>query len=109
MSSAPILSTWFVYNTKLVLVVLIGCAVWLFAMFSLSQVLSKGVIVQHGYKTIGVTAANAVLSGTVSFMLSVGPNLAPVVQILAYCVLPSESVVADGTNVDTEKCFRTQV
>ncbi|XP_051989609.1 LOW QUALITY PROTEIN: alpha-2-macroglobulin-like protein 1 [Xyrauchen texanus] len=73
------------------------------------MVLSKGGIVQHGYKTIGMTASNAVLSGTVSFMLSVGPNLAPVVQILAYCILPSESVVADGTNVDTENCLRTQV
>ncbi|XP_051551628.1 alpha-2-macroglobulin-like protein 1 [Myxocyprinus asiaticus] len=73
------------------------------------MVLSKGVIVKHGYETIQVTASNAVLSGTVSFMLSVGPNLAPVVQILAYCVLPSESVVADGKHVDTENCLRTQV
>ncbi|XP_051551566.1 alpha-2-macroglobulin-like protein 1 [Myxocyprinus asiaticus] len=73
------------------------------------MVLSKGVIVQHGYQKVEVTASNAVLSGTMSFMLSVAPNLAPVVQILAYCVLPSASVVAVGTDFDTEKCLRTQV
>ncbi|XP_051985118.1 alpha-2-macroglobulin-like protein 1 [Xyrauchen texanus] len=72
------------------------------------MVLSKGAIVQHGYQKVEVTA-NAVLSGTVSFMLSVTPKLAPVVQILAYCILPSASVVAVGTDFDTEKCLRTQV
>ncbi|XP_051551679.1 alpha-2-macroglobulin-like protein 1 [Myxocyprinus asiaticus] len=73
------------------------------------MVLSKGVIVQHGYQKVEVTASNAVLSGTVSFVLSVEPNLAPVVQILAYCVLPSASVVADGTDFVTENCLRAKV
>ncbi|XP_051984551.1 alpha-2-macroglobulin-like protein 1 [Xyrauchen texanus] len=73
------------------------------------MVLSKGVIVEHGYQKVEVTASNAVLSGTVSFQLSVEPNLAPVVQILAYCFLPSASVVADGIDFVTEYCLRTKV
>ncbi|XP_016394935.1 LOW QUALITY PROTEIN: pregnancy zone protein-like [Sinocyclocheilus rhinocerous] len=38
-----------------------------------------------------------------------GADLAPAVQILAYCVLPSENVVARSTKFDIEKCFKNTV
>ncbi|RXN18980.1 alpha-2-macroglobulin-like protein [Labeo rohita] len=58
------------------------------------MVLSRGVIVHHGYEKIEVKTSNGTASGTVSFKLSVGADLAPAMQIQAYCVLPSENVVA---------------
>ncbi|XP_026066431.1 alpha-2-macroglobulin-like protein 1 [Carassius auratus] len=72
------------------------------------MVLSKGVIVLHGFQTVQVRALNAP-SGTVSFQLSVSVDMAPVVQILAFCVLPSENVVAATAALDTEMCFQNQV
>uniref|UniRef100_A0A8C2GNA0 Uncharacterized protein n=1 Tax=Cyprinus carpio TaxID=7962 RepID=A0A8C2GNA0_CYPCA len=53
--------------------------------------------------------SNGAGSGTVSFKLSVGADLAPAVQILAYCVLPSENVAAGSTKFDVEKCFSNKV
>uniref|UniRef100_A0A8C2Q6U6 Alpha-2-macroglobulin-like n=1 Tax=Cyprinus carpio TaxID=7962 RepID=A0A8C2Q6U6_CYPCA len=55
--------------------------------------------------TLFVNTAN----GTVTFKLSVGADLAPAVQILAYCVLPSENVAAGSTQFDVEKCFSNKV
>uniref|UniRef100_A0A9J8CVP7 Alpha-2-macroglobulin-like n=1 Tax=Cyprinus carpio carpio TaxID=630221 RepID=A0A9J8CVP7_CYPCA len=73
------------------------------------MVLSRGVIVLHGFKKITSRASDTVTSGTVSFQLSVSIDMAPVVQILAFCVLPSENVVAASASFDTEMCFQTQV
>ncbi|XP_067306986.1 alpha-2-macroglobulin-like [Pseudorasbora parva] len=73
------------------------------------MILSKGVIVHHGYEKVEVKSSNGVATGTVSFKLSVSADLAPVLQILAYCVLPSENVVAISKNVDIEKCFKNKV
>ncbi|XP_067306995.1 alpha-2-macroglobulin-like [Pseudorasbora parva] len=73
------------------------------------MVLSKGVIVHHGYEKVEVKSSNGVATGTVSFKLSVSADLAPVLQILAYCVLPSENVLAISKNVDIEKCFKNKV
>ncbi|XP_058601051.1 alpha-2-macroglobulin-P-like [Onychostoma macrolepis] len=73
------------------------------------MVLSRGVIVHHGYEKVEVKSSNGAASGTVSFKLSVGADLAPAVQILAYCVLPSENVVAHSTKFDTEKCFKNKI
>ncbi|XP_058601047.1 alpha-2-macroglobulin-like [Onychostoma macrolepis] len=73
------------------------------------MVLSRGVIVHHGYEKVEVKSSNGAASGTVSFKLSVGADLAPAVQILAYCVLPSENVVARSTKFDIEKCFKNKV
>ncbi|XP_026076244.1 alpha-2-macroglobulin-like [Carassius auratus] len=73
------------------------------------MVLSRGVIVLHGFKKITSRASDTVTSGTVSFQLSVGVDMAPVVQILAFCVLPSENVVATSAPFDTEMCFQNQV
>ncbi|XP_056119304.1 alpha-2-macroglobulin-like [Rhinichthys klamathensis goyatoka] len=72
------------------------------------MVLSRGVIVHHGYEKVEVKSSNGA-RGTMSFKLSVGSDLAPVLQILAYCVLPSENVVARSKNVDIEKCFKNKV
>uniref|UniRef100_A0A673K2N9 Alpha-2-macroglobulin-like n=1 Tax=Sinocyclocheilus rhinocerous TaxID=307959 RepID=A0A673K2N9_9TELE len=72
-------------------------------------VLSRGVIVHHGSEKVEVKSSNGAASGTVSFKLSVGADLAPAVQILAYCVLPSENVAAGNTKFDVEKCFSNKV
>ena len=65
-------------------------------------------IVHHGYEKVEVKISNGA-SGTMLFKLSVGSDLAPVLQILAYCVLPSENVVASSKNFDIEKCFKNKV
>ncbi len=78
-------------------------------LFVFYQVLSRGVIILHGFKTVTARASDKVTSGSVSFQLSVGVNMAPAVQILAYCVLPSEYVVAASASFDTEMCFQNQV
>ncbi|RXN38154.1 alpha-2-macroglobulin-like protein [Labeo rohita] len=72
-------------------------------------VLSRGVIVHHGYEKVEVKSSDGAASGTVSFKLSVRADLAPAVQILAYCVLPSDNVVTGSTKFDTEKCLRNNV
>ncbi len=63
----------------------------------------------HGFEKVQVRASNTVTSGTMSFQLSVGGDLAPVVQILAFCILSSENVVVGSVPFDTEKCFQNQV
>ncbi|XP_073682425.1 alpha-2-macroglobulin-P-like [Garra rufa] len=73
------------------------------------MVLSRGVIVLHGFEKVQASDSDTVTSGTVSFQLSVGVNMAPVVQILAFCVLPSKNVVAASVAFDTKMCFNNQV
>ncbi|XP_067310949.1 alpha-2-macroglobulin-P-like [Pseudorasbora parva] len=73
------------------------------------MVLSRGVIVLHGFQTVKVSASDTVTSGSVSFQLSVSVAMAPAVQILVYCVLPSENVVAATVSLETERCFQNQV
>uniref|UniRef100_A0A8C1T829 Alpha-2-macroglobulin-like n=1 Tax=Cyprinus carpio TaxID=7962 RepID=A0A8C1T829_CYPCA len=73
------------------------------------MVLSRGLIVHHGYEKVEVKSSNGAANGTVSFKLSVGADLAPAVQILTYCVLPSENVAAGSTQFDVEKCFSNKV
>uniref|UniRef100_A0A672KFJ3 Alpha-2-macroglobulin-like n=1 Tax=Sinocyclocheilus grahami TaxID=75366 RepID=A0A672KFJ3_SINGR len=72
-------------------------------------VVSRGVIVHHGYEKVEVKSSDGAASGTVSFKLSVSADLAPAVQILTYCVLPSENVVAGSTDFMTEKCLKNEV
>uniref|UniRef100_A0A8B9KH47 Alpha-2-macroglobulin bait region domain-containing protein n=1 Tax=Astyanax mexicanus TaxID=7994 RepID=A0A8B9KH47_ASTMX len=76
---------------------------------ALFQVLSKGVIVHHGYEKVEVKDSRKVLEGSVSFKLSVIPEMAPVVQVLVYGVLPSENVIAASKNFNVEKCFTNKV
>ncbi|KAG1966972.1 pregnancy zone protein [Pimephales promelas] len=71
------------------------------------MVMSRGVNVLHGFQTVTATAST-VMSGSVSFQLSVSVDMAPVVQILVYCVLPSENVVVGSASFDTETCFQNQ-
>lgn len=66
-------------------------------------------IVHHGFQRVQARASDTIASGSVSFQLSVSVSMAPVVQILAYCVLPSENVVAGSASFDTETCFQNQV
>uniref|UniRef100_A0A8C1T240 Alpha-2-macroglobulin-like n=1 Tax=Cyprinus carpio TaxID=7962 RepID=A0A8C1T240_CYPCA len=73
------------------------------------MVLSRGVIVHHGYEKVEVKSSNGAASGTVSFKQSIGVDLAPAVQILAYCVLPSENVAAGSRDFMTEKCFKNKI
>ncbi|XP_036453843.1 alpha-2-macroglobulin-like isoform X2 [Colossoma macropomum] len=72
-------------------------------------VLSKGAIVHHGYEKVEVKESKKLIEGKVSFRLSVDADLAPVVQVLVYCVLPSENVIAASKNFNVEKCFRHKV
>ncbi|XP_077058467.1 alpha-2-macroglobulin-like [Siphateles boraxobius] len=73
------------------------------------MVMSRGVIILHGFQTVTARASNTVTSGSVSFQLSVSVDMAPVVQILVYCVLPSENVVVGSASFETETCFQNQV
>uniref|UniRef100_A0AAR2IQN5 Alpha-2-macroglobulin domain-containing protein n=1 Tax=Pygocentrus nattereri TaxID=42514 RepID=A0AAR2IQN5_PYGNA len=72
-------------------------------------VVSKRAIVHHGYEKVEVKESKKLIEGKVSFRLSVDARLAPVVQVLVYCVLPSENVIADSKNFNVEKCFRNKV
>uniref|UniRef100_A0A8C6P923 Uncharacterized protein n=1 Tax=Nothobranchius furzeri TaxID=105023 RepID=A0A8C6P923_NOTFU len=47
--------------------------------------------------------------GEMSFKLTVSPDMAPNVQIVAYAVLPSKNVIAHSADFDTEKCFSNKV
>ncbi|XP_058269214.1 alpha-2-macroglobulin-like [Hemibagrus wyckioides] len=73
------------------------------------MVLSKGAIVHHGFEKVEVKDSTALRNGKISFKLSVVAELAPVVQVLAYSVLPSENLVVAKKNFDVEKCFKNQV
>ncbi|XP_023256301.1 alpha-2-macroglobulin-like [Seriola lalandi dorsalis] len=71
-------------------------------------VLSRGAIVMQGLKKIEVQD-NSVTEGKVSFQLEVSPEVAPVIQIIAYAILPSETVIANRADFKTEKCFSHKV
>ncbi|XDV32989.1 hypothetical protein PO909_003605, partial [Leuciscus waleckii] len=73
------------------------------------MVLSRGVIVHHGYEKVEVKISDGA-RGSMSFKLSISADLAPVVQILAYSVFPpSEKVVASSKDFNIEKCFKNKV
>uniref|UniRef100_A0A8C8CX71 Alpha-2-macroglobulin-like n=1 Tax=Oncorhynchus tshawytscha TaxID=74940 RepID=A0A8C8CX71_ONCTS len=69
--------------------------------------LSRGVIVQHGH--MKATVQQGITEGEVTLKLAVVPEMAPVVQVLVYSMLPSETVIAHSMNFPTEKCFRHKV
>ncbi|KAM9468622.1 alpha-2-macroglobulin-like [Clarias gariepinus] len=72
-------------------------------------VLSKGSIVHHGHEKINMEDSTDARKGKISFTLSVLAEFAPIVQVLAYTVLPSENVIAASKNFDVEKCFQNKV
>lgn len=51
----------------------------------------------------------SVTEGEVSFDFKVSPEMAPEVQVVAYAILPSESVIAHSADFSTEKCFEHKV
>lgn len=53
--------------------------------------------------------AVSVTEGSVSFTLRVSPEMAPLVQVVAYTVLPSENVIGHSADFSTEKCFSHKV
>ncbi|KAM4566979.1 alpha-2-macroglobulin-like [Odontesthes bonariensis] len=71
-------------------------------------VLARGAIVMQGRKKIQAQD-NSVDEGEVSFKLKVSPDMAPVVQVVAYAVLPSKNVIAHSADLSTEKCFQNKV
>ncbi|XP_045929801.1 alpha-2-macroglobulin-like [Micropterus dolomieu] len=71
-------------------------------------VLSRGAIIMLGVKYIEVQA-KSVTEGEVSFKLTVSAEMAPEVQVVAYAVLPSETVIANSADFSTEKCFSHKV
>ncbi|XP_073343453.1 alpha-2-macroglobulin-P-like isoform X3 [Pagrus major] len=71
-------------------------------------ILSRGTIVTQGLKKVDVQN-NHVTEGEVSFTLKASPEIAPVVQVVAYTVLPSETVIAHSADFSTEKCFSNKV
>uniref|UniRef100_A0A671UD97 Alpha-2-macroglobulin bait region domain-containing protein n=1 Tax=Sparus aurata TaxID=8175 RepID=A0A671UD97_SPAAU len=60
-------------------------------------------LVSGGWFVVSVT------EGEVSFKLKVSAEIAPDVQIVAYAVLPSETVIAHSADFSTEKCFSNKV
>uniref|UniRef100_A0A3B5LAV3 Alpha-2-macroglobulin bait region domain-containing protein n=1 Tax=Xiphophorus couchianus TaxID=32473 RepID=A0A3B5LAV3_9TELE len=50
-----------------------------------------------------------VTEGEVSFKLTVSPDMAPLIQFVAYAVLPSKNVIAHSAEFSTEKCFSNKV
>uniref|UniRef100_A0A3Q1IUN2 Alpha-2-macroglobulin-like n=1 Tax=Anabas testudineus TaxID=64144 RepID=A0A3Q1IUN2_ANATE len=71
-------------------------------------VLSRGAIVMQRHKQIEVKD-KSVNEGEVSFKLKVSPEMAPEFQVVAYTVLPSETVIANSADFSTEKCFSHKV
>ncbi|XP_038548727.1 alpha-2-macroglobulin-like [Micropterus salmoides] len=71
-------------------------------------VLSRGAILMQGVKRVEVQA-KSVTEGEVSFKLTVSAEMAPGVQVVAYAVLPSETVIAHSADFSTEKCFSHKV
>uniref|UniRef100_UPI0037E96FAE alpha-2-macroglobulin-like n=1 Tax=Semicossyphus pulcher TaxID=241346 RepID=UPI0037E96FAE len=71
-------------------------------------VLARGAIVMQGFQQVKVDD-KPVTEGKVSFSLKVSPDMAPEVQVVAYAVLPSETVIANNADFSTEKCFSHKV
>uniref|UniRef100_A0A674CHB4 Alpha-2-macroglobulin-like n=1 Tax=Salmo trutta TaxID=8032 RepID=A0A674CHB4_SALTR len=72
--------------------------------------LSRGVIVQHGHMKVTVQHGSPGEGvSLITLKLAVVPEMAPVVQVLVYSMLPSETVIAHSMNFPTEKCFRHKV
>ncbi|KAK2846829.1 hypothetical protein Q5P01_009828 [Channa striata] len=71
-------------------------------------VLSRGAIALQGHKQVEIQD-KSVNEGEVSFKLNVSPEMAPDVQVVAYAVLPSDTVIAKTADFSTEKCFGHKV
>uniref|UniRef100_A0A8C9X650 Alpha-2-macroglobulin n=1 Tax=Sander lucioperca TaxID=283035 RepID=A0A8C9X650_SANLU len=58
---------------------------------------------------VSVIVHVSVNEGEVSFKLTVSPDMAPDVQVVAYAILPNETVIANSADFSTEKCFSQKV
>uniref|UniRef100_A0A671U9I5 Alpha-2-macroglobulin-like n=1 Tax=Sparus aurata TaxID=8175 RepID=A0A671U9I5_SPAAU len=61
------------------------------------------IVVNNSWFAVSVT------EGELSFKLKVSAEIAPDVQIVAYAILPSETVIAHSADFSTEKCFSNEV
>ncbi|KAM6987443.1 alpha-2-macroglobulin-like [Tautogolabrus adspersus] len=71
-------------------------------------VLARGALVTQGSGQIEVQD-QTVTEGEMSFKFRVSPEMSPDVQVVAYAVLPSETVIAHSADFSTEKCFSHKV
>lgn len=51
----------------------------------------------------------SVTKGEVTIKVKVSPDMAPLVQVVAYTGLTSENIIAHKADFDTEKCFANMV
>ncbi|KAF7645158.1 hypothetical protein LDENG_00209080, partial [Lucifuga dentata] len=79
-------------------------------------ILARGAIVMLGHENVEVKGhenvevkGDPVAEGDVVFDLKVSPDMAPEVQVVAYAVLPSLTVIAHSADFPTEKCFSNKV
>ncbi|XP_051966603.1 alpha-2-macroglobulin isoform X2 [Xyrauchen texanus] len=72
-------------------------------------VVSKGEIILQGFKNIEVKGSDGILEGEVLFRVHVHVKMSPSMQFLAYCVLPSEIVLAASRAFQVEKCLESKV
>ncbi len=61
------------------------------------------IVIHNSWFSVSVT------EGEVSVKLKVSPEMAPDIQIVAYAVLPSETVIAHSADFSIEKCFSHKV
>ncbi|XP_053363647.1 alpha-2-macroglobulin-P-like [Clarias gariepinus] len=73
------------------------------------MVLSKGVIVHHGHEKVEVEDSLEARKGKILLNLSIVAEMAPVMHIVVYSVLPSKRVIAARKTFDVEKCFSNKV
>uniref|UniRef100_A0A8P4GBH0 Alpha-2-macroglobulin-like n=1 Tax=Dicentrarchus labrax TaxID=13489 RepID=A0A8P4GBH0_DICLA len=66
-------------------------------------------VVGEAQGSVDVMYLVSVNEGEVSFKLKVSAEIAPEVQIVAYTILPSETVIAHSADFSTEKCFSHKV
>ncbi|CAL8350284.1 unnamed protein product [Lota lota] len=71
-------------------------------------ILARGAISRQGLMKVEVLD-QPVTKGDVTIKLIVSPDMAPLVQVVAYTSLPSENIIAHKADFDTEKCFANKV
>ncbi|CAL8350313.1 unnamed protein product [Lota lota] len=71
-------------------------------------ILARGSIARQGLIKVDVLD-EPVTKGKVTIKLIVSPDMAPMVQVVAYTSLPSENIIAHKADFDTEKCFANKV
>lgn len=99
------------------------------------QIVSRGKIVNHGVQKVEIlndpgrpsqffiahfgnlsllfrckrSVPLSVTTGSTSFTVKMSPELSPVLQVVAYVILPSEHVIAHTADLNVNKCFSNKV